>query len=104
MGISEKQAEAERKQRVGRMLKLLRDVKTVARDLTITEVDVSEQDLRLSAEIDKAEVELLIGDRQYARRFHNFLLNYAEIHKRSPELTFFDLRLEKRIIGREAAE
>jgi cell division protein FtsQ len=104
VGITERQGEPERKQRVTRMLKLLRDIKPVLKDVTITEVDVSEQDLRMSAEVENSEVELLMGDRQYARRMHNFLVNYPEIHKRSPELKYFDLRLEKRIIAREAAE
>ena len=104
VGISERQAEPERKQRIARMLKLMRDIKPVIQNVTVTEVDVSEQDLRVSADVEKAEVELLIGDRQYARRMHNFLVNFPEIHRRSPELKYFDLRLEKRIIAREAAE
>jgi cell division protein FtsQ len=100
-GVSEKQPEAERKARVARMQQVLREIASLPRPLRLSEVDVSARDIRVSAEVDDREVELILGDRDFASRVQTFLAHYPEIHKRTPQFTIFDLRLNKSIIARD---
>jgi cell division protein FtsQ len=101
IGVSEKQPEAERKARVARMQQVLRDIASLPRPPRLSEVDVSSRDIRVSAEVDDQEVELILGDRDFASRVQTFLAHYPEIHKRTPQFTIFDLRLSKSIIARD---
>jgi hypothetical protein len=43
----------------------------------------------------------MMGDRNFKRRLEDFLAHYAEINKRSPRATSFDLRLDDRITTKE---
>lgn len=101
-GVSEKQPEAERKARVARMQQVLREIASLPRPLRLSEVDVGSRDIRVSAEVDDREVELILGDRDFASRVQTFLAHYPEIHRRTPQFTIFDLRLNKSIIARDA--
>ena len=42
-------------------------------------------------------LKLLLGDRNYALRYQNFVTHYAEIVERLPGAVTLDLRLEDRI-------
>jgi cell division protein FtsQ len=64
----------------------------------ISEIDVSDRDnLRISEPYEGASVTLLLGDRNFAVRYKNFVTHYAEIKRRLPGATTLDLRLEDRI-------
>jgi hypothetical protein len=68
----------------------------------VAEVDVRQaENLTIGMEIEGREVELMMGDRNFKRRLGDFLDHYAEIHKRSPGATWFDLRLDDRITTKE---
>jgi cell division protein FtsQ len=85
-----------RRDRVHRMLRLTRDLGGEAQN--ISEIDVSDRDnLKVTAPRDGHIVTLLLGDRDFARRYQNFLNHYAEIKRRLPNAATLDLRLEDRI-------
>jgi cell division protein FtsQ len=99
-GVNEQQTEAERRNRVRHMLRFLKDVSPHAKD--ISEVDISAMDnLKVMTQADGRVVELLLGNRNFGRRFQNFLDHYAEIRRRSSGVTTFDLRLDDRITAKE---
>jgi hypothetical protein len=45
----------------------------------------------------------MLGDRNFSQRLSNFLEHYPDIHRKMPQATAFDLRLDDRITGLEAA-
>ena len=85
-----------RRDRVHRMLRLTRDLGDLASK--ISEIDVSDpENLKVTQPHDGRVVTLLLGDRNYALRYQNFLRNYSEIKRRLPGAATLDLRLEDRI-------
>jgi len=93
-------SEAQRALRVRAMMRLLNDLGDRAKDAS--EVNVADlESLRLIAQVRGQAVELNIGDTNYGRRYRNFLGHYPEIHRRSPEVKVFDLRLDDRILAKE---
>lgn len=99
-GVSEQQTEAERRQKIRAMQRLVDDLRSVARD--ISEINTSNiEDIRVVTQVEGRAVELELGDGGYARRYQNFLNHYPEIHRRSPNATSFDLRLDDRIITKD---
>ena len=85
-----------RRERVHRMLRLTRDLGDLA--AKISEIDVSDpENLKVTQPHDGRVVTLLLGDRNYALRYQNFLRNYSEIKRRLPGAATLDLRLEDRI-------
>jgi cell division protein FtsQ len=85
-----------RRDRVHRMLRLTRDLGDLASK--ISEIDVSDpENLKVTQPHDGRVVTLLLGDRNYALRYQNFLRNYSEIERRLPGAATLDLRLEDRI-------
>lgn len=87
---------ADRRDCVRRMMRLTRDLGEEARN--ISEVDVSDRDnLKVTAPRDGHIVTLLLGDRDFAQRYANFLNHYPEIKRRLPNAATLDLRLEDRI-------
>ena len=87
---------AERRDRVHRMMRLTLDLGDEARN--ISEIDVSDRDnLKVTAPRDGHIVTLLLGDRQFAQRYTNFLNHYSEIKRRLPNAATLDLRLDDRI-------
>jgi cell division protein FtsQ len=99
-GIQEDQSEAQRAAQVSLMLRVLDELGANAKD--ISEINTADfENLRLIAQTGGNPVELIMGDSNYARRYRNFLSHYAEIHKRSPNVKTFDLRLENRILTKE---
>jgi cell division protein FtsQ len=99
-GIYEEQSEAERRRRVRAMLRLLAELGPLAKDVSEVNARVTE-DLRVVAQVDKRTIELLVGDRNFSSRVQNFASRYAEVRRRSPNATIFDLRLDDRITARE---
>lgn len=90
----------ERRDRVHRMLRLTGDLGDNARN--ISEVDVSDRDnLKVTAPRDGHMMTLLLGDRDFAQRYQNFLNHYGEIKRRLPNAATLDLRLEDRITAVE---
>ena len=68
----------------------------------VSEVDASDPgNVRIVAQVDGQVVELILGEDNFGARYHNFLDHYADMHKRSPEVKRFDLRMEDRITAKE---
>ncbi len=100
VGIPPDEPIASRRDRVRRMLRMLRELGPLGDK--ISEVDVSERDnLKVTEPVDNRAVTLVLGDRNFAARMRNFINHYAEIRKRLPETTRLDLRLEDRITAQE---
>ena len=99
-GVREDQKEDERRERVHTLLRFEEEMGYMAKDLS--EVDVSDMDnLRIVTQVDKRAVELVLGDSNFAWRYQNFMTHYPEIHRHSPEVKTFDLRLDDRITAKE---
>jgi cell division protein FtsQ len=95
-GVTASQTPAERRDRVHRMMRLTRDLGDEARN--VSEIDVSDRDnLKVTAPRDGHIVTLLLGDRDFAARYQNFLNHFSEIKRRLPNAATLDLRLEDRI-------
>jgi cell division protein FtsQ len=87
---------AERRDAVQRMLLLLAELGDAAKD--ISEIDVSDRDnLAVSQPYKGRSVKLLLGDRNFAVRYGNFVNHYDDIQSRLPGAGVLDLRLEDRI-------
>jgi len=64
----------------------------------ISEVDVSDGDnLKVIQPYEGRSLTLLLGDRNFAARYGNFVSHYAQIEQRLPGAAILDLRLEDRI-------
>ncbi len=95
-GVNARDPLADRRDRVQRMLRLLRALGSNADK--VAEVDVNDRDdLRVTQPYDDRMVTLLLGDQNFAIRYQNFLNHYAEIREKMPNATSLDLRLEDRI-------
>jgi cell division protein FtsQ len=95
-GVKASDSIGERRVRVQRMLRLLRDLGDQGRNLS--EIDVSDaEDVAVMEPRDGRVLKLLLGDRNYALRYRNFVIHYAEIVERLPGAVTLDLRLEDRI-------
>jgi cell division protein FtsQ len=96
IGVRASDALPERRDRVHRMMRLTVDLGENARN--ISEIDVSDRDnLKVTAPRDGHIVTLLLGDRDFAQRYQNFLTHYGEIKRRLPNAATLDLRLDDRI-------
>jgi cell division protein FtsQ len=85
-----------RRDRVHRMLRLTRELGEEVQN--ISEIDVSDRDnLKVTSPRDGHIVTLLLGDRNFGKRYQNFLNYYAGIKRRLPNAATLDLRLEDRI-------
>jgi cell division protein FtsQ len=95
-GVNARDPLADRRDRVQRMLRLLRALGPNADK--VAEVDVNDRDdLRVTQPYDSRMVTLLLGDQNFAVRYQNFLNHYVEIREKMPNATSLDLRLEDRI-------
>ncbi len=85
-----------RRDRVHRMLRLTTDLGDNVRN--ISEIDVSDRDnLKVTVPRDGHIMTLLLGDRDFARRYQVFLNHYGEIKRQRPNAATLDLRLDDRI-------
>jgi cell division protein FtsQ len=99
-GVGPEDTVEQRRERVHLMLRVQDELGYVAKD--ISEINTADLDsIRIVAQVDQHAVELLLGDANFASRVRNFLSNYPEIRKRSPEVKTFDLRLDDRITAKE---
>jgi cell division protein FtsQ len=95
-GIRSTDPLSQRRDRVGRMLRLTRELGAMA--ARISEIDVSDRDnLRVSEPHEGRMLTLLLGDRNFALRYQNFVNHYDEIKRRLPDANTLDLRLVDRI-------
>jgi cell division protein FtsQ len=96
LGVSDADALPIRRERVHRLLVLMKDLGDASR--AVSEVDVSDPDnLKISEPFEGHIVTLLLGDRNFALRHQNYVKYYAEIRKKLPTAAILDLRLEDRI-------
>ncbi len=96
LGVSASDTLTVRRERVQRLLGLLKDLGDASG--AVSEVNVSDPDnLKIGEPLDGHMVTLLMGDRNFALRHRNFVNYYAEIRKKLPGASVLDLRLEDRI-------
>lgn len=99
-GVSDQQSEAERRLRVGAMQRLLDELGPMAKDLS--EVNAANtEDMLVVMQMDNRALELELGDSGFAKRVSFFMNHYADVKRKSPAVTFFNLRLENNIITKE---
>jgi len=99
-GIRVNESADKRGTRVRRMERLMKELGPLAD--TVSEVDVSDLDnLRITEQQEGKALSLILGDRNFTSRLQNFLDHYADIHRKMPQATAFDLRLDDRITGLE---
>ena len=95
-GVQARDALADRRERVQRMLRVLRELGANAGK--ISDVDVTNrEDVKLTQPYEGRMITLLLGDRNFTARYQNFVSHYAEIKQKLPDATMLDLRLEDRI-------
>src|SRR5580704_7523373 len=101
-GIRPSESPEKRGTRVRRMQRLTKELGRLADK--VSEIDVSDlDDLKITQQVEGTAVSLMLGDRNFASRLRNFLDHYPDIHSRMPQASTFDLRLDDRITGLEAA-
>jgi cell division protein FtsQ len=99
-GVREDETDEQRRERVRAMLRVQDELAYLAKD--VSEVNVADlENIRIVAQVEQRALELILGDANYARRYQNFLNNYPEIRKRSPEVKTFDLRMDDRITAKD---
>jgi hypothetical protein len=85
-----------RREGVQRVLRLESDLGEAMAN--ISEVDVSDGDnLKVSQPYDGRSLTLLLGDRNFAARYGNFVSHYGQIQQHLPGAAVLDLRVEDRI-------
>lgn len=95
-GVNARDGLGDRRDRVQRMLRLLRALGNNAEK--IAEVNATDrEDLRVTQPYNSRMVTLLLGDRNFAVRYQNFLNHYSEIREKMPGANSLDLRIEDRI-------
>ena len=68
----------------------------------VSEVNAGDPgNISIVVQMDGRVLELILGEENLGSRYRNFLKHYPEIHKRSPQVRVFDLRLDDRITVRE---
>ncbi len=88
--------------RVRRMERLMKDLGPLADN--VSEVDATDlDDLKITEQAGGGAVSLMLGDRNFLSRLKNFLDHYPDIHRKMPQATSFDLRLDDRITGLEGS-
>ena len=95
-GVSAGDPLPQRRDRVQRMLRVMKDLGPAAGG--ISQIDVSDpDDVKVNEPFEGRSVTLLLGDRDFGVRHQNFVNYYAEIRKKLPNAAVLDLRLEDRI-------
>lgn len=98
-GITRQQNDEERQVRVRRLQKLVADAGELA--AKISEVDASDPDnLKVMQDADGKAVTLIVGNRSFKRRLEKFRQNAADLLRRDPDKTVFDLRVDGSIYAR----
>lgn len=95
-GIDERQSPELRAVRVRRMLALLEEIGELAE--RVSEVDAENlNNLKATVNAGGQIVEVWLGRERYSDRLRRFFEYFAEVRRRYPAATTFDLRLEDRI-------
>ena len=95
-GVRPSDSADKRREGVRRVLRLVSDLGEAMAN--ISEVDVSDGDnLKVSQPYDGRSLTLLLGDRNFAARYGNFVSHYGQIQQHLPGAAVLDLRVEDRI-------
>jgi hypothetical protein len=95
-GVRPSDPVAKRREGVQRVLRLTADLGEAMAN--ISEIDVSDGDnLKVSQPYDGRSLTLLLGDRNFAARYGNFVSHYGQIQQHLPGAAVLDLRVEDRI-------
>jgi len=95
-GVTNGETPSQRGARVRRALRMVQSLGNLSD--TVAEVDVSDIDnLKLTEKVGGRLITLLMGDHNFASRLGNFFDHYPDIHRRIPQVSTFDLRLDDRI-------
>jgi cell division protein FtsQ len=101
-GVTGRDSQEKRGIRVRRMQRLMKELGPLSDN--VSEVDATDlDDLRITERAGGGAVSLMLGDRNFSSRLRNFLDHYPDIHRKMPQATSFDLRLDDRITGLEAS-
>lgn len=99
-GVMGVESQEKRGVRVRRMKRLMKELGPLADN--VSEVDATDlDDLKITEMAGGSAVLLMLGDRNFSSRLKNFLDHYPDIHRKMPQATSFDLRLDDRITGLE---
>jgi cell division protein FtsQ len=97
-GIRAGDSPAARLEAVNTLLRVESELGPLMKD--VSEVNVGDRNnLHAIAQVEGRTLELILGDENLGARFQNFLNHYAEVRKRAPDKTVFDLRLDDRILA-----
>jgi cell division protein FtsQ len=95
-GISDEQTEEARAVRVGRAMALIDEIGDFQERVSV--IDVSDaSNMTVTVDAGERSVALHLGREQYRDKMASFFEHWPEIHRRAPEATDFDLRLDDRI-------
>lgn len=95
-GVDPEAPVEERRDAVARMLRLTGELGDAAAG--VSEIDVSDRDnIAISVPYENRILKLMLGDRNFAERYQNFVAHYDDIRSRLPGASVLDLRLEDRI-------
>jgi cell division protein FtsQ len=95
-GVSERESEASRRERVKRFLRLQSEMGMMMDN--VSEIDVSDpENLKITQSFEGRALTLMLGNRDYLQRYRNLTDNYTEIRRRLPNAVVLDLRLKDRI-------
>ncbi|MDQ2948849.1 MAG: FtsQ-type POTRA domain-containing protein [Acidobacteriota bacterium] len=105
-GLHEREPLDDRRARVRRVLRMLKEIGPLAEQ--ISEIDVSDpNDLVVAEHVNSSVVNLMRGGENYADRLRNLLGNFNEIKAKRPDTRTLDLRVDGVITavgGEERAE
>ena len=92
-GVREAEPIENRRARVRRVLGMLHEIGPLAGQ--ISEINVSDPNNLIVAEhVDRAVLNLMLGDDNYSERLQSFLSNYPEIKEKRPDAKTLDLRVD----------
>ena len=95
-GLSRKEPEAGRRERMKRFLRMQSELSSYMDK--VSEIDVSEIDnLKVIQQFDDRALTLMLGNQSYRERYENFINNHQQIRTRLPDAVTLDLRLKDRI-------
>jgi cell division protein FtsQ len=102
-GVQPRDSQDLRGKRVRRILRLMKDLGGLAKN--VSEADAADLDnLKITEQLEGSAVVLMLGDRNFATRLQNFLDHFANIHRKMPDASQFDLRLDDRITALETRD
>ncbi|MBM3754498.1 MAG: FtsQ-type POTRA domain-containing protein [Acidobacteria bacterium] len=98
-GVTRQMDDQQRRSRAQRLAKLMRDTGELSAQ--ISEVDATDPDnLKVVQDAGGKAVTLVVGNRHFKRRLEKFRQNAAEMLRREPDKTVFDLRQDNSIFQR----